>query len=67
MQNNLIVCCKVAKGGKPLIDGSVRKECSFCSEDIWVSPATMGSIGMGLYEGDFACVGCANKKLGIEK
>lgn len=63
MSENLIVCNRVGISKKSLIDGSIKEKCSICSDEIWVSPATLESIRLGLYNGKFACVGCVNKKI----
>lgn len=60
---NFIVCVRVGISKRALVEGSIKKKCSICHNDIWVSPATLQSIELGLYKGEYACVNCMNIKL----
>ena len=64
---NFIVCNRVGMSRKPLIDGSIKERCSICKNEVWISPATIQSIKLGLYKGEIACVNCMNIKLDDSK
>ncbi len=53
-----IVCMPVAAG--PAIAGSTQRNCSTCSEPIWVSPATLRSVAQ-FPDRQFVCIQCAMK------
>jgi hypothetical protein len=60
---NFIVCCRVGKSKRNWIKGSIKKKCSICNNEVWVSPATLESIEVGLYKGKIVCLTCMNKKM----
>jgi len=53
-----IVCMPVSTG--PAIAGSTQRNCSACSEPIWVSPATLRSVAQ-FPDRQFVCIQCAMK------
>jgi hypothetical protein len=53
-----VVCMPVAMG--PAIAGSTQRNCSQCSEPIWVSPATLRSV-TPFTDRRFVCIHCALK------
>jgi hypothetical protein len=53
-----VVCMPVATG--PAIAGSTQRNCSECTEPIWVSPATFRSVKQ-FPDRRFVCIHCALK------
>ena len=59
-----IVCMPVSTG--PAIVGSTQRNCSACSEPIWVSPATLRSVAQ-FPDRQFICIECALKRDDFEE
>lgn len=58
LEQGYTVAMRAAETDGPLIEGSERRECTYCGHDVWVSPATRESIEAGLYPDRILCVQC---------